>query len=873
MFCLAITSCGLEEPYGGSKNNEGVIEFVARPVGFNNQTVETKTAASPGIETNIYSCYFLVFDTTPTNGGGDLVYCSDNLISGTDPVTSIPTQKINVDKKTVKKVRACFIVNVPKNFIYNETNNTPLINNLAALNDAVLGSDHFSYATHSADVPMGTPQMTINGVSNVKCIPAFGLTPTDINLEGGNTAPVSINIKRLFAKVSVNLQVQLNLSGAANNIQTLTHYELQKLNLYNLPTMVKLVEDGTNESAWRKTAGLYSATPMQKSDINTKIYNKTDLSSNLNLSYTYSFYVPEFYLNPKVNPAPTPSQEYKPVNFPNDGTNKAYPVFIELEGNFVKYSVNSALTTYKIYLGGNPIDDYSLSRNTHYVNDLTIHNTNKNISGSAEENTLDHRVSTTTINNPVAKAGKAANCYVISQPGDYRFPAYMGAYNNLQHAVPCEGGVDVEILVNKAQYEQTSISMINISNEAYDPVTNMISFSVAKAANVNLVPNGNVVIALVDKARTDASRKIIWSWHLWFCTDFSGGNESEWATVGAQTYPSGSKLMDRNLGATSATITLLNQNDAIGAYYIYGKKEPFIDGAYRGGGSIKDSNGNVVAQTWGSDTKSPTDPCPPGYHIPQSNVFAGDATKKDAPALGTFRFWDNNTTINTTDDIYFPYSGYIDEKNSKQTGAGVDSEYTTLSANNFQISDIRTNEEQIGDIQYNEVAYVIRYEEKELGYDEYRYSEFIYRTKLKTNKIGLYLSTNNTGVQYYVKESNWTDYQIVQCKRQKRQVKRKVQRFYEYKNTAGKWEWPKYEWVLSEDWREIVSPQAGDWTDDGIVTEQSNTYISSYAQGPINNDTWLNSLKSNQNSRDFEDMQERSSMNASYGYQVRCVKD
>ena len=665
-----MSSCALEEPINTPQNSDGVIEFVARPVGFNNQVVETKAAAD--VETKIYSCYFLIFDTTPNTGNGNLVYCSDNLISGTDPVTSIPTQKINVDKKTVKKVKACFIVNVPKNFIYNETNNTPRINNLTSLNAAVLGPEHFTYATHGDDVPMGTPQMTINGASNVKCIPAFGMTPSDINLESGSAAPVQITIKRLFAKVSVNLQVRLDLSGTANNIQTLTHYELQKLSLYNLPTMVKLVEDSANESAWRTTAALYSATPMQKSDINTKIYNKTDLSNNLNLSYTYSFYVPEFYLNPKVDPAPTPFQEYKPVNFPNEGTNKAYPIFIELEGNFVKYSVNSALTTYKIYLGGDPIDDYSLARNTHYVNDLTIQNTSKNSSGSAAENTLDHRVSTTTINNPVAKAGKAANCYVISQPGDYRFPAYMGAYNNLQHAVPCEGGVDVEILVNKAQFEgYGNITSINISNEIYDPVTNMISFSVASAPVINVVPNGNVVIALVDKARTDQSRKIIWSWHLWFCTDFSGGNESEWATVGTQTYPNSKQLMDRNLGATSSTITLLNQNDAIGAYYKYGCKEPFINGAYRGGGSLKDSNGNTLTPAWGSDSKSATDPCPPGYRIPQSNDFNGNATKEDAPALGAFRYWNNGTPLITTDDIYFPYSGYVDGSgNNKSQGYG-----------------------------------------------------------------------------------------------------------------------------------------------------------------------------------------------------------
>ena len=603
LFCLC--SCGLEEPIDTPQNSDGYVEFVARPVGFNNQVVDTKATASGNIETGIYSCYFLVFDTTPSTGNGNLVYCSDNLISGTDPVTSIPTQKINVDKKTVKKVKACFIVNVPKNFIYNETNNTPLINNLTSLNAAVLGPEHFSYATHGDDVPMGTPQMTINGATNVKCLPAFGMTPSDISLEGSAADPVQISVKRLFAKMSINLKVALDLSDFENAIQTLTHYELQTLKLYNLPTKVKLVEDSDNESAWRSVANQYNTTPMQKSGINTDIYN------NSGSGYSYSFYVPEFYLNPIANA--NQAQEYKPKNYPNTDEYRAYPVYIQIEGNFVKYAINSATINYRIFLGGDNIDNFSIARNTHYSNDLTIQNTNKN---DQDQDNLDHRVNTTTINNPVAKAGKAANCYVISQPGDYHFPAYMGAYNDLQHAIPCEGGVDVEILVNKAQYEgYGDITSINISNETYDPVTNMISFSVASAPIINVVPNGNVVIALVDKARTDQSRKIIWSWHLWFCTDFSAGNESEWATIGSQTYPNNKQMMDRNLGATVATSAT---TEGLGLYYRFNNKNPYLENAYIGGGINGTATFNPAADSNANDnTKAVHDPCPPGYRVPK----------------------------------------------------------------------------------------------------------------------------------------------------------------------------------------------------------------------------------------------------------------
>lgn len=679
VFGLAITSCGLEEPYGGLKNNEGVIEFVARPVGFNDQIVDTKATVAEGdLETKIYSCYFLVFDTTTGTGNGKLIHCSDNLVTGTTPITSIPPQRLNISKKGVKTVKACFIVNVPKNFIYNETNDTPLLNNLTALNAAVLGPEHFSYATNSATVPMGTPQMTINGVSGVKCIPAFGMTSSDINLESGAAAPVQITIKRLFAKVSVNLKVALaGLSDFESAIQALTHYEVQTLKLYNIPTKVKLVEDNVTESAWRTATSQYTTTPMQKSRINTQIYNNSDNG------YSYYFYVPEFYLDPIADP--TQKQEFKPKNYPDSDSYRTYPVYIQIEGSFVKYSINSATINYKIYLGGNNIDNFSIARNTHYTNDLTILNTNKN---SQDQNNLDHRVTTTTINNPVAKAGKAANCYVISAPGDYSFPAYMGAYNNLQYAVPCEGGVDVEILVNKAQFDGSSVSAINISNEAYDPVTNMISFSVASEPVINVVPNGNVVIALLDRPRTNPDRQVIWSWHLWFSTDFSGGNESEWATIRTQKYPNAKEFMDRNLGANIATSSAV---EGLGLYYRFNNKNPFIESAYIGGGVNGTATFNPANDSnQDDDTKAVHDPCPPGYRVPKFDEWPSATPKHvnlDVTGLfgssGVMLFYDQ---ANLANDVYYPYSGYR-SGTQVQYKTQDDREYTTPSTYTVTESD------------------------------------------------------------------------------------------------------------------------------------------------------------------------------------------
>ena len=673
---LCLSSCALEEPIDTPQNSDGYIEFVARAVGYNNQMVETKSAAD-NFEKAVYNCFFLLFD----NETGDRLNTPVNLVG--DNAITLPTQLVRLDKVNATSVTACFIANVPVDFVSNiiglnrpsgvENNET---NNNKYLNTAVL-----SGITYGTEDNFGKPFIDLDGATgtaaSVACVPMF--EKVEVTLPS-SSQKIQIPLKRLFAKVTANLKVALtDLSDFEATIQTGTHYKLTDVNLYNLPSKVKLVEDSSSESEWRTSAGLYSSTPLRNSNINTQIYNNSEEG------YSCSFYVPEFYLNPISNP--TQQQEFKPKNFPNgeNQTPRTYPVYMQLEGSFVKYSISSSTITYQIYLGGDPVDDFSLARNTHYINDLTIQNTNKN---NQDQNNLDHRVSTNVINNPVAKAQKTANCYVISQPGEYRFPAYMGAYNHLHDAVPCEGGVDVEILVNKAQFDGSSVSAINISNEAYDPVTNMISFSVASAPVINVVPNGNVVIALLDRPRTNPDRQVIWSWHLWFSTDFSGGNESEWATIRTQKYPNAKEFMDRNLGANIATSSAV---EGLGLYYRFNNKNPFIESAYIGGGVNGTATFNPANDSnQDDDTKAVHDPCPPGYRVPKFDEWPSATPKHvnlDVTGLfgssGVMLFYDQ---ANLANDVYYPYSGYR-SGTQVQYKTQDDREYTTPSTYTVTESD------------------------------------------------------------------------------------------------------------------------------------------------------------------------------------------
>ena len=65
----------------------------------------------------------------------------------------------------------------------------------------------------------------------------------------------------------------------------------------------------------------------------------------------------------------------------------------------------------------------------------------------------------------------------------------------------------------------------------------------------------------------------------------------------------------------------------LGLYYQYGKKEPYLNGEYLGGGSL-----DISSWTYKDNKKSPTDPCPVGYRVPSATIWQGtndiNATKQ-----------------------------------------------------------------------------------------------------------------------------------------------------------------------------------------------------------------------------------------------------
>ena len=273
-------------------------------------------------------------------------------------------------------------------------------------------------------------------------------------------------------------------------------------------------------------------------------------------------------------------------------------------------------------------------------------------------------------------ASGTANSYIVSSEGSYFFKPVKGnsstsvgivaSVSVLWESFGTSTAPSVGDLVQSVSYKDGDIYFMT-------PLT---------------FKEGNAVIAA-----KDASGKILWSWHIWF-TDQPEGQVY---------YNNAGTMMDRNLGATSATP---GDVGALGLLYQWGRKDPFlgsssISSAVEAKSTItwpsvvssNSTNGTIAYATahpttfidgrgnnidWyytGSEStdntrwttsdnaKSIYDPCPSGWRVPD-----GGSIGVLAKAIGSSYF---NYAYNSTDEginfsgkfgsdqtIWYPASGY-----------------------------------------------------------------------------------------------------------------------------------------------------------------------------------------------------------------------
>ena len=251
-------------------------------------------------------------------------------------------------------------------------------------------------------------------------------------------------------------------------------------------------------------------------------------------------------------------------------------------------------------------------------------------------------------------AAGTANCYLVSKAGDYKFKAVIG---NTDATV---GNVkSVEVL-----WESFGTDVMPNVGDLIDIVSFRDGY--VRFSTPETFANGNAVIAV-----KNSKGNIIWSWHIW-CSE-EGWQEHIYNN-------NAGTMMDRNLGATSATPGSVG---ALGLLYQLGRKDPFLGSSSISSSVQAASTGNwetsstritnalaisnpttfftgynnyLTYTNWQSK-KTAYDPCPAGWRVPDG----GDNGIWETAGLADLSFDSTNRgisfSISSPENTWYPAPG------------------------------------------------------------------------------------------------------------------------------------------------------------------------------------------------------------------------
>ena len=169
----------------------------------------------------------------------------------------------------------------------------------------------------------------------------------------------------------------------------------------------------------------------------------------------------------------------------------------------------------------------------------------------------------------VLSSPESANCYIVSRSGCFMFATVKG---NSHESVGRVASASV-------LWETFGTDIAPNVGDLIGKVSYKNGYIIFRTADT--FKEGNAVIAAKDE-----DGNILWSWHIWL-TDQPQGQEY---------FNNAGTMMDRNLGATSATP---GDVGALGLLYQWGRKDPFL-----GSSSISSSRVAKSTITWPSVVES-----------------------------------------------------------------------------------------------------------------------------------------------------------------------------------------------------------------------------------------------------------------------------
>ena len=297
--------------------------------------------------------------------------------------------------------------------------------------------------------------------------------------------------------------------------------------------------------------------------------------------------------------------------------------------------------------------------------------------------------------------GETANCYIVSSSGKYKFKTVKG---NSKESVG-------QVVLAEVLWESFGTSTTPNVGDLIKSVSYEDGYIVFQTADA--FKEGNAVIAA-----KDASGTILWSWHIWL-TDQPQGQVY---------YNNAGTMMDRNLGATSATP---GDVGALGLLYQWGRKDPFLGSssilssridestiAWPSAVSSNSSKGTIAYATanpttfitynssnydwyytgssstddtrWTTSdkTKSIYDPCPAGWRVPDggdNGVWSkalGSSSDFEQEYSSSNEGMNFSLKFGSASTIWYPASGYCVNSDGRLALVGSSGDYWSASPYN-----------------------------------------------------------------------------------------------------------------------------------------------------------------------------------------------
>ena len=219
--------------------------------------------------------------------------------------------------------------------------------------------------------------------------------------------------------------------------------------------------------------------------------------------------------------------------------------------------------------------------------------------------------------------GGTANSYIVSSAGSYKFTPTKGNSSESVGAI-----ASAEVLWETFGTDVTPSVGDLVKNVKYE--NGVISFQTP-----SVYREGNAVIAA-----KDVSGNILWSWHIWL-TD-QPEDQVYFNNAGT--------MMDRNLGATSATP---GDVGALGLLYQWGRKDPFLNSLSIHYDSMTEANSTI---TWPSTVSSNSSTGTMAYATANPTTFIKSNSRNYDWCYTGSSSTDNTrwTTSETSKSIYDP---------------------------------------------------------------------------------------------------------------------------------------------------------------------------------------------------------------------------